>query len=315
MVEPHRQGLAAAASEIDVEGLGAHVAGGRRDGGHHGGDVRRHHVGEAQAAGADLREIVAEPGGEGRVHVDDGALGIDREEARRRMVEIVDRVLELLEHVLLALALVRHVGDRPQRRGAAVGASERPHADAIPAEIAPARRRRRDPHLLARRAPVARRLGETVDRLRDLRGADEQALDGLQIREAVAAGKHEVALVGVEDAAVVLDHDEPVGGGIGHRLGEVVAGALAAELDGTDRHREQEEHPRHAEERKQQQDQRLGALGGDEAEAQRRADEERGQEQEQPDPARALRAVDRRAGWCLARFSHGIAAVRPRSRL
>ena len=105
----------------------------------------RHHVGEAQAARADLRQIVVEPGGEGRVHVDDGALGIDREEAGRRMVEIVDRVLELLEDVLLALALVRDVGDGPERRragrsGAASGRTRtRYQPKSLPARRAAAR--------------------------------------------------------------------------------------------------------------------------------------------------------------------------------
>ena len=65
------------------------------------------------------------------------------------MVEIVDGVLEFLEDVLLALALVGHVGDRPERRRAAVGRGERPHADAIPAEFVPAAEGRRQADLLA----------------------------------------------------------------------------------------------------------------------------------------------------------------------
>ena len=65
----------------------------------------RRDLGEVRAAGADHGEVVAEPGRQRRVHVDDRAGGIDREEAGRRVVEIVDRVLQLLEDVLLALAL------------------------------------------------------------------------------------------------------------------------------------------------------------------------------------------------------------------
>ena len=76
--------------------------------------VARDDVGELQAAGADLREVVVEPAGERRVEVDDVAVGIDREEAGRRVIEIVDGVLQFLEDVLLPLAVARDVGDRPR---------------------------------------------------------------------------------------------------------------------------------------------------------------------------------------------------------
>ena len=100
----------------------------------------RHDVGETQAAGAELGEIVAEPGGERRVQVDDVARRIDREEAGRRMVEIVDRVLQLLEDVLLPLALVRDVGDRPQRRACGrCGGSGRTRTRYQPNSCAPSR--------------------------------------------------------------------------------------------------------------------------------------------------------------------------------
>ena len=58
-------------------------------------------------------QIVVEPARERRVEIDDLALGIDREEAGRRVIEIVDRVLQFLEDVLLPLAVARDVGDRP----------------------------------------------------------------------------------------------------------------------------------------------------------------------------------------------------------
>ena len=63
-----------------------------------------HQLLEPQSAGAELRQVVIEPFGQRGVEVADLAIGIDREEAGRRMVEIVDGVLQLLEDVLLALA-------------------------------------------------------------------------------------------------------------------------------------------------------------------------------------------------------------------
>ena len=109
----HRDGLAAALLQVDVEDVGHHIA--RRAGemGGERGGIARDHIGELEAARADLREIVIEPGSERGVHIRDGARAIDRHEARRRMIEIVDRLLQLLEDVLLALAITRDVGNGP----------------------------------------------------------------------------------------------------------------------------------------------------------------------------------------------------------
>ena len=50
------------------------------------------------------------------------------------MIEEVDRVLQFLEDVLVALALTGNVGDAPQRRALGAGALERAHAHAIPGD-------------------------------------------------------------------------------------------------------------------------------------------------------------------------------------
>ena len=99
-------------SEVSI-GLSPVGGGGRGD------------VVEMQAAGAEAGEVEIEPAREGGVEIGDLAIGVDRDEAGRRVVEIVDRVLELLEDVLLALALGRDVGDRPERGRAAVAAQRR----------------------------------------------------------------------------------------------------------------------------------------------------------------------------------------------
>src|SRR3712207_8811603 len=57
----------------------------------------------------------------------------------------------------------------------------RSHADAVPAELAGARGRRRDAHLLARGAPVPGGLRQAVDRLRHLRS--EEHTSELQSRQ------------------------------------------------------------------------------------------------------------------------------------
>ena len=60
-----------------------------------------------------LRQIVIEPGRQRGVEIADVAVAIDREEAGRRVVEIVDGVLQLPENIFLALAVSRHVADGP----------------------------------------------------------------------------------------------------------------------------------------------------------------------------------------------------------
>ena len=73
----------------------------------------RHDVAYLRRARLELGEIDADPFGQRRVHVADAPVGLEREEAGRRVIEIVDGVLQLLEDVLLVLALARDVGDQP----------------------------------------------------------------------------------------------------------------------------------------------------------------------------------------------------------
>ena len=135
--QPHRHRAPAAGLEVDVHHLGLHLAGRRGERGEQRGAVAGDDVGELQPAGADLGEIVVEPGGERGVEVADVAVAIDREEAGRRVIEIVDGVLQLLEDVLLALAVARHVGDGPQRQLAAALARRRAAARAAAASSPP----------------------------------------------------------------------------------------------------------------------------------------------------------------------------------
>ena len=129
--KPHRNGAPAAGLEVDVEKLGFHVAGSARERGEERRALARHDIAKPQAAGADLRQVVVEPFGERSVEIGHVAVCIDREEARRRVVEIVDGVLQLLEDVLLPLELARHVGQRPHRqRCCPLAVTQRPHPHA-----------------------------------------------------------------------------------------------------------------------------------------------------------------------------------------
>ena len=126
--------------------------------------VAGQNVGEPQPAGAHVREIVIEPGRERCVDVADVAIGIDREEARRRVIEIVDGVLQFLEDVFLALAIAGHVGDGPHRSAfESRCVAQRAYPQAQP----PCRLSARpgDPHFLLEAPAIAARLEQPVDRL------------------------------------------------------------------------------------------------------------------------------------------------------
>ena len=110
VIEPHRQELAVAAAQIEIEGLGAHAAGLARERRHHRHHVARHDVGEVQPAGSDLSR--------GRSRATRRAWRSDRRwtpsgstdrKPAGRVVEIVDGVLEFLEDVLLPLPLMGHL--------------------------------------------------------------------------------------------------------------------------------------------------------------------------------------------------------------
>jgi hypothetical protein len=168
VVQAHGQRPALTPAQVEVERLGPRLA--RRAGGRdqHRDDRVRHDVGQLQPARSDLGEVVPEPLGKGGVHVDDRPGPVGRQEARGRMVEIVDRVLQLLEDGLVPLAVLGNVRDAPQRRHAAARAGQWPHAQPVPAELARTSKGGAEPHLFRCEPALARGLRQPVDRLGDL---------------------------------------------------------------------------------------------------------------------------------------------------
>src|ERR1700676_282195 len=137
MVETDRHGPAAAHAQVDVEHLGLDLARHWRDRRQERRAVARYDIGQLQTARPYLGQIVVQPVGERRVDIGDVACGIDREEAARRMIEIFDGVLQLLEYVLLTFAVTRDVGNRPHRVFClALGLAERPNPHPQPAAVA-----------------------------------------------------------------------------------------------------------------------------------------------------------------------------------
>ena len=117
------------------------------------------------------------------------------------MIEIVDRVLQLLKDVLLPLALARHVGERPDgQRRRALAFAERPHAQPQPARR-PALHAG-DAHLFLQALAFARRLEQPVDRFGRVGIADEHALHRPHVVGVGRVDEVEIGGVGVEHAAV-----------------------------------------------------------------------------------------------------------------
>jgi len=129
-----RQRPAGAGAQVEVQHLGLHLARRGAERGKQRGAFTSDNIGELERAERDLRQILIEPGRQRGIEIDDVALGIDREEPGRGMVQIVDGVLQLLKDVFLPLALARNVGDRPDRElSVTPRLAERTHAHPQPA--------------------------------------------------------------------------------------------------------------------------------------------------------------------------------------
>ena len=152
--QANRQELAFTTLEIDVEALGRHLPGAAGDDAEQRRAVGGHDVGELELAGRELRDVVIEPIGEGGVHVRDRAVGFGGKEARRRVVEIVDGVLQVLKEALVPLAFAGDVGDRPKGHARFGDALERAHTDAVPGRRAVAGQGRGHAQFLGRALPA-----------------------------------------------------------------------------------------------------------------------------------------------------------------
>ena len=165
MDQPYRQALSAAAFQVDIELAGEHFARCAGEGRQQRRAVAGDEIGQVQAAGADLCEIVVQPVRQRRIHIGNGAARLGGEKARWRMIEEVDCVLQFLKDVLVAVAFAGYVRYRPEGGALVSEAFQRAHADAVPAHLAIAGQRRRQAKLLGAALALAGRLREAVDRL------------------------------------------------------------------------------------------------------------------------------------------------------
>ena len=177
------------------------------------------------------------------------------------MVEVVDGVLQFLEDILLTFALARNVGNRPDRATVMTAGLKRLNAQPDPT-------RRLAPHagktnFLLQAAALARALEQSVDRLRDLRFADEGAFHRPDVVGVDDIHQLAVGGVGIDHPPGGIGHDDSVGGAVGHGLEDRIAVVLAGHAQDTGRDGKQRKHADHAEDRQQNQNVRAGVLAPD----------------------------------------------------
>ena len=206
--EARRQARAVGAHEVEIERLGLGARRARRL--DHREPLDADDVAHVLGARLELGEVDADPFGERGVQVADAPVRLEREEAGRRMVEIVDGVLQLLKNVLLVLALARDVGDEPADMR--IRPAGRADAHPVPARpVRPPADAAGHADLLGGAAALVGRHRQPVDRFRGVRIVGEEPLDGMQLLRALRAGKLQVGGVRPERRAVRRAHQHALG--------------------------------------------------------------------------------------------------------
>jgi len=146
------------------------------------------------------------------------------------VIEIFDRVPQLLEHVLLALAVAGDVGDRPHRIfRVPLARTERAHAHPKPAAVSAVVAG--DPDLLLLPLAFARGFQEAKYRFRDIGIADEHPLDRPHVLRAGSSSQPEIGVVEIDDVAARVGDGEPIEGVIGDVCHDRVVGGAVGESD------------------------------------------------------------------------------------
>ena len=234
-----RQDAALTRLQVDVELFCLHFA---RLAGHHcqhGAAVACYDVVDPELAKPELGEVEIEPAGKGRVHVNDRSIAIGGEKPSRSMVEIVDRVLKILEEAFVAVVLARFVGHRPDRCCMSGDAPKRPHANAVPGHVRLAVKGRGQTEVLGRALTRLGRLRQPVDGFGDVWRSGEQALDRLQFAAQVTAGERAIGLVRIENARFPVGDHDSVGVGVSDGPGCVESDRADRELQPAERKEQQ----------------------------------------------------------------------------
>ncbi len=221
--------------QVDVELLGLHVTRLTRHHRQHRAAVACDDVVDPELAKPELGKIEIEPLRESRIHIDDRSVAIGREEPGWSMVEIVDRMLQVLEEALVAVVFTRFVGNRPDRRSLSGDARERSHANAVPGDFQLSVGRRCEPNVLARTLARLRGLRQPVNGFGDLGRSRKRALDWLQVGARARAGKRAIGFIGVKNSRLTVRDQDSVWVRFHDRFCRVGSGRPCGELQRAER--------------------------------------------------------------------------------
>jgi len=172
------------------------------------------------------------------------------------MIEVFDRVLQFLEHVLLPLAVTRDVGDRPHRVfGLALALAERTHPQSEPAALLTLATGDADFFLLA--LALARRLQKAEHRFRHIGIADEDPLNRAHLLRARGTGEREIGRVGIGHVTAGVGDRDAVMGEIRDPADHRIVDRAIGEADDAGGESEQTEQADHRKQRQQPQNIRL----------------------------------------------------------
>ncbi|MCY1489888.1 hypothetical protein D9M68_236280 [compost metagenome] len=247
----HRQALAVQLAQIEVEHLGLLQARLRL----HGLDERQplagHQVADADRAWLELGQVDAEPIGERGVDVEDLALAPGGEEAGRRVVEIVDGVLQFLEEAFLVVALRRNVGNLPEIERIALAVFERQNPRLQPEPMGAGAaggagcQRLQQAEFLMPLFALVQTVRQPIDRFRRLAIAREDGFQRLDAGGALGTRQRAIGGVGVDDPALAVGDDRAVLMGIEKGARQFVRARLRLDLDEADDGGDEEEDADH----------------------------------------------------------------------
>ena len=314
--DAHGQARAVGLEEVDVEAAGGERRLAPAGAGDERGRVLRHDPVELERLGGEFGQIDAEPLGERGVEIIDAAIGIGGKEARRRIVEIGDRLLHLLEARLLALPVLGdlvHLPDDERRLAPRAGIGRQgTHLDAEPLRLALILGVAREGHaeFFFQRAALLCGARQAEDGLGERRAAGKGTVGrghrgiGLEPKQAA------IGLVGIEHAAGAVGDQRALRQIVDEGLGDVVTREALAEMQDADGAREQAEHAHHGKPGEDREHEGLGHLARHHGKPDGRHGEREREQDHEPNAAVPFAAIG-----CGLDIAHGRLDIRHDTKL
>ena len=206
------------------------------------------------------------------------------------MIEIFDRMLQFLKHILLAFAVAGDVRNRPHRVfRLALALAERPYPHPQPTAMGTFGAGDADFFLLA--LAFARRLEQAKHRLRHVGIADEDPLHGAGLQRGRSPRERQIGRIGIDHMTARVGDRQPVIGVIGDPARHRVVGGTIGEANDSGGEGEQVEQPDRCQQRQQPEDIGLRLRMTDAHQGDRGRDDPAGHQQHQNNAAAAPRRL------------------------